>query len=256
MSIPRSGNSLRPALREPDPVPLGMPSRSNRESMAASTGEYPRQAFPVDSANRTPNGSTRQDDPFSTETPPSHPQPHRFSSFDTQLFALNHPSSSPAQAKRALEAHMAETDRRIQETSKLGTTLVQQRVALAQRLQDVGSQEEEAHISPELRQKLVEIEKEYNEVGRQSARAFLGPKAEAAGEGSNAPFALDGRASSTPYLFGGCLLTLNHRIPQVLRNSLVKRPIRHPRLMFQENNEIKHREPMTLTLRQRSVHHC
>ena len=92
---------------------------------------------------------------------------------------------------------MAETDRRIQETSKLGTSLVQQRVNLAQRLQDVGSQEEEAHISPELRQKLVEIEREYNEVGRQSARAFLGPKSEAAGEGSNAPFALDGRASVT-----------------------------------------------------------
>lgn len=96
---------------------------------------------------------------------------------------------------------MAETDRRIQETSKLGTTLVQQRVALAQRLQDVGSQEEEAHISPELRQKLVEIEKEYNEVGRQSARAFLGPKAEAAGEGSNAPFALDGRNPASPTKF-------------------------------------------------------
>ncbi|KAF6239722.1 hypothetical protein HO173_002268 [Letharia columbiana] len=139
----------------------------------------------------------RQNDPFATETPPSHPHPHRFSSFDTQLFALNHPSSSPAQAKRALEAHMAETDRRIQETSKLGTTLVQQRVNLAQRLRDVGSQEEEAHISPELRQKLIEIEREYNEVGRQSARAFLGPKSEAVGEGSNTPFALDGRASST-----------------------------------------------------------
>ena len=196
MSVPRSGNSVRPALHEPDPVPLGVPSRSNRESMATSAGEYPRQAVSIDSANGTLNGTNRQDDPFATETPPSHPHLHRFSSFDTQLFALNHPASSPAQAKRALEAHMAETDRRIQETSKLGTTLVQQRVNLAHRLQDLGSQEEDAHISPELRQKLVEIEREYNEVGRQSARAFLGPKSEAAGEGSNAPFALDGRASS------------------------------------------------------------
>lgn len=96
---------------------------------------------------------------------------------------------------------MAETDRRIQETSKLGTSLVQQRVNLAQRLRDVGSQEEEAHISPELRQKLIEIEREYNEVGRQSARAFLGPKSEAAGEGSNAPFALDGRNPASPTKF-------------------------------------------------------
>ncbi|CAD6566095.1 MAG: hypothetical protein ASARMPREDX12_007543 [Alectoria sarmentosa] len=167
--------------------------------MATSTGEHPRQVVPVEPSNGTPNGTNRQDDPFATEPPSSRPQPHRYSSFDTQLFALNHPSSSPAQAKRALEAHMAETDRRIQETSKLGTTLVQQRVNLAQRLRDVGSQEEEAQISPELRQKLVEIEREYNEVGRQSARAFLGPKSEAAGEGSNAPFALDGRASPTSY---------------------------------------------------------
>ena len=196
MSVPRSGNSVRPALHEPDPIPLGMPSRLNRETTATSNGDYHRQALPVGSSNGTSSGTQRQDDPFATETPPSRPHPNRFSSFDTQLFALNHPSSSPAQAKRALEAHLAETDRRIQETSKLGTTLVQQRINLSQRLQDVGSQEEEAHISPELRQKLVDIEREYNEVGRQSARAFLGPKSEAAGEGANAPFALDGKASS------------------------------------------------------------
>lgn len=96
---------------------------------------------------------------------------------------------------------MAETDRRIQETSKLGTTLVQQRVNLGQRLQEIGSQEEEAQISPELRQKLVEIEREYNEVGRQSARAFLGPKSEAAGDGSSAPFALDGKNLASPTKF-------------------------------------------------------
>lgn len=189
---------MRPVLHEPDPVPLGMPSRSSRENTATSNGEYSRQAYPVGPSNGTPSATSKQDDPFATETPPLRPHPNRFSSFDTQLFALNHPSSSPAQAKRALEAHLAETDRRIQETSKLGTNLVQQRINLSQRLQDVGSQEEEAHISPELRQKLVEIEREYNEVGRQSARAFLGPKAEAAGEGANASFALDGKASSIP----------------------------------------------------------
>ena len=215
MSVPRSGNPVRSALHEPDPVPLGMPSRSNRDNTPTSNGGYSRQAFPVASPNGTisgtsrqavaspngtPSGTNRHDDPFAKETPPSRPHPNRFSSFDTQLFALNHPSSSPAQAKRALEAHLAETDRRIQETSKIGTTLVQQRINLAQRLQDVGSQEEEAQISPELRQKLIDIEKEYNEVGRQSARAFLGPKSEAAGEGANAaPFALDGKASPNPW---------------------------------------------------------
>jgi len=145
-------------------------------------------------ANEKMNGINGKEDPFAAETPPPHP-PHRFSSFDTQLFALNHPSSSPAQAKKALEAHLAETDRRIQETSKLGTTLVQQRVSLSNRLREVSTQEEDAKIGPELRQKLVDIEREYNDVGRQSAKAFLGPKSDTPGPGdaSNAPFALDGR---------------------------------------------------------------
>ena len=157
--------------------------------MATSVADSPRQPAAFDGVN----GFGKEEDPFAAETPPAHPHPHRFSSFDPQLFALNHPSSSPAQAKRALEAHLAETDRRIQETSKLGTTLVQQRQNLSQRLREVGSQDEEAEIGPELRQKLTEIEKEYNEVGRQSARAFLGPKASTHGDGPDVLLALDGR---------------------------------------------------------------
>lgn len=113
-------------------------------------------------------------DPFSANAAPSQSQQHRFSAFDTQLFALNRPDSSPAQAKKALEAHLAETDRKIQEASKLGSTLVQQRVNLANSLREVSSRSEGNKISPELRQKLVEIEKEYNEVGRQSAKASIG----------------------------------------------------------------------------------
>ena len=137
-------------------------------------------------------------DPFSLETPPAQRQPHRFSAFDTQLFALNHPSSSPAQTRKALENHLAETDRRIQDTSKLGTTLVQQRVNLSNRLREVGNQDDDSKIGPELRQKLVEIEREYNEIGRQSAKAFLSPKSDgSAQEGSNATFALDGRVGNS-----------------------------------------------------------
>lgn len=157
--------------------------------MATSVGDNPRQPVSLEGVN----GTHEEGDPFALETPDARPHSHRYSSFDTQLFALNHPSSSPAQAKRALEAHLAETDRRIQETSKLGTTLVQQRQNLSQRLRDVGSQDEEAQIGPELRQKLVDIEREYNDVGRQSARAFLGPRASTQGEGLDTPFALDGR---------------------------------------------------------------
>lgn len=211
--------------------------------MATSLGEDSHHAIKVEDSN----GVSGQVDPFALETPPAHPRPHRYSPFDTQLFASNHASSSPAEAKKALEAHLAETDRRIQETSKLGTSLVQQRVKLSQRLGEVGSQGQDSQISPELRQKLVEIEREYHEVGRQSARAFLGPKADVSGsgEGSNAPFALDGRVSyqsAEPIII---VLIRAFRILRVLPSSLVKLLIRHPRSMSRESNVTKLREQMT-----------
>jgi hypothetical protein len=215
--------------------------------MATSIGESTRQPVALDGVN----GIHLQGDPFAMETPPTHPHPHRFSSYDTQLFSLNHPSSSPAQAKRALEAHLAETDRRIQETSKLGTTLVQQRQNLSLRLRDVGSQDEEGEISPELRQKLIEIEKEYNEVGRQSARAFLGPKANTQGDGSDAPFALDGRVRcsfpSTQVSLIGIL-----RIMQVLQNFPARLRTHPQRSMSREDSGTRLLKPMTLSLQPRS----
>ena len=125
-------------------------------------------------------------DPFlNSSTSSNH---HRFSHFDNQLFALG-PTTSPDQAKRALEAHLAETERRIQDASKLGTTLVQQRKDLAERLKEVEKQQNEGDITPELRQKLVEIEKEYNEVGRESARAFLPKSRVSSSEMGGSPFA-------------------------------------------------------------------
>ena len=132
--------------------------------------------------------SDQQNDPFlSSSTGSNH---HRFSHFDNQLFALG-PTTSPDQAKRALEAHLAETERLIQEASKLGTTLVQQRKDLAERLKEVEKQQIEGDITPELRQKLVEIEKEYNEVGRESARAFLPKSRVPSNEMGGSPFAGD-----------------------------------------------------------------
>lgn len=123
------------------------------------------------------NESQGGDDPFVTTSSQSKkPRSHRYSSFDTDLFSLDRSSSSPSQAKRSLEAHLAETDRRLQEASKLGTALVKQRKDLSDRLEEVERQQEEAEIGPELRQKLIDVEKEYIEVGRESARAGLGPK--------------------------------------------------------------------------------
>lgn len=104
---------------------------------------------------------------------------HRYSSFDTQLFSLN--ASSPAQAKRALEAHLAETERRLEEASKLGTALIDQQQQLAEQLKEVEQQQDDGEMGPALRRKLADLEKEYNEIGRESARAFLAPKRLAGG---------------------------------------------------------------------------
>lgn len=104
---------------------------------------------------------------------------HRYSSFDTQLYSLN--AASPAQAKRALEAHLAETERRLEEASKLGTALIDQQRELEDKLKEVEQQQDEGEVGPELRRKLADLEREYNEIGRESARAFLAPKRMAAG---------------------------------------------------------------------------
>ncbi|KAM0129844.1 hypothetical protein ACHAP3_007581 [Botrytis cinerea] len=136
--------------------------------------------------------SSSSNDPFLS--PPSVLSGHRFSHFDKQLFALG-PSTSPEQAKRALEAHLAETERRIQEASNLGTTLLQQRKDLGERLKEVEKQQSEGDITPELRQKLVDIEREYNEVGRETARAFLPKSRVPSSEMGSSPFT-DKRSAS------------------------------------------------------------
>ncbi|TVY34266.1 Anucleate primary sterigmata protein A [Lachnellula occidentalis] len=139
-----------------------------------------------------------QNDPFlSSSTSSAH---HRFSHFDSQLFALG-PTTSPEQAKRALEAHLAQTEQRIQDASKIGTTLVQQRKELEDRLKEVEKQQSEGDITPELRQKLIDIEKEYNEVGRESARAFLPKSRVSSGEIGNSPYTGETKRAASPSKF-------------------------------------------------------
>lgn len=120
--------------------------------------------------------ASMMEDPFVSNSaqPPAARESHRYSSFDTQLFSLN--ASSPAQAKRALEAHLAETQRRLEEASKLGTALIDQQNELTEQLKEVERQQDEGEMGPELRQKLADLEREYTEIGRETARAFLAPK--------------------------------------------------------------------------------
>jgi hypothetical protein len=158
----------------------------------AASGEpsQPSLAIP-DHMDTTGDEAENLNDPFLSSSGGN--KNHRYSHFDNQLFSLG-PAASPEQAKRALEAHLAETEKRIQDASKLGTTLVNQRKELAERLKEVEKQQSEGDITPELRQKLVEIEKEYNEVGRESARAFL-PKSRVSSSemAAGSPFAGEGK---------------------------------------------------------------
>jgi len=165
-------------------------------------------------------------DPFVSSThtgsgPSQHHHHHRYSNFDGQLFAMG-PGTSAEQAKRALRAHLAETDRRMEEAGKLGTALVQQRRELEERLQEVDQLQAESELTSELKQKLVEIEKEYNEVARESARAFLPkqriPSNETAAGSPYAPEGKGGRVSK--------LDSSSHRPPSPLRFV-----IRVPRLL-------------------------
>ncbi|KAI0376933.1 hypothetical protein F5Y04DRAFT_193994 [Hypomontagnella monticulosa] len=170
----------------------------------ASYGESGEASSPV-----PPRAMTPQHDPFVAATAlqrPSSVNRHRFSNFDSQLFALG-PHASPRQARRALEAHLAETERRMEEAGKLGHALVQQQKELQERLMEVERQEAEGELTDDLRQKLVEIEKDYNDVARESARAFLPkqrvPSNEAAAGSPFVPEGKGGRRSVSPSKFEG-----------------------------------------------------
>ncbi|KAK6424708.1 hypothetical protein LTR81_002739 [Elasticomyces elasticus] len=114
----------------------------------------------------------------------------RYASYDT-----DYTTNSPSHAKRALEAHLKDTDLRIQNASKLGTTLLQQRKELSARLEDVQKVQNDGEVPADLKKKLVELEKEYNEIGKESARAFL-PKSNATPGAT--PAVLSGQAGTSP----------------------------------------------------------
>ncbi|KAE8349919.1 hypothetical protein BDV28DRAFT_51592 [Aspergillus coremiiformis] len=144
------------------------------------------------------------DDPFVsplTEGAASR-ESHRYSSFDTQLFSLD--ASSPAQVKRALQAHLAETERRLEEASKLGTALIEQQKELEDKLKEVEQHQEASQVGPDLQRKLLDLEREYQEIGRETARAFLAPKRLAGGdEGHLGTPSLEQKSPLSPALFAG-----------------------------------------------------
>jgi hypothetical protein len=119
-------------------------------------------------------------DPFVDDGQPRHSfHAHRYSSLvDPESIALG-ASMSPSHVKRSLVAHLAETERRLHDTQKLGESLLLQQSELNDKLREVEEQQGEAEITPELRQRLADLEKEHNDVGKEIARALLGPKSRA-----------------------------------------------------------------------------
>ncbi|ERF71070.1 hypothetical protein EPUS_03351 [Endocarpon pusillum Z07020] len=130
-----------------------------------------------------------------------HPHPHRYSAFDHQIFSLD-AASSPSSAKRAIEAHLAETNRRLEDASRLGTSLVEQRAQLAEKLKEVEKRKDDAELPPELKEKLAEIERDYNDVGRETARALLAPRTRVVGTddrpSESSPVVLSTQANASP----------------------------------------------------------
>ncbi|QDS74831.1 hypothetical protein FKW77_002696 [Venturia effusa] len=129
----------------------------------ATTANPPPGAMPVDD-----NRSSL--DPFLGHSQDE--KRHRYSGFDNNLFSL-YANGSPSQAKRALEAHLLETERRLNEASRLGQVLIDQRKELEDKLQEVDSQQQHNEITPDLKKRLLELENEVNEVSRDTARAFV-----------------------------------------------------------------------------------
>ncbi|KAL7919367.1 hypothetical protein ACQKWADRAFT_323045 [Trichoderma austrokoningii] len=117
----------------------------------------------------------------------------RLSGFEQELRAASS-ASDPRQAKRALEARLAETDRRLDEAAKLGTALVSQRKTLAEQLHEIDSLQAQEELAPELRKRLVDIEKDYNDLARESARAFLPKQRVTSNENPGSPFMMESRA--------------------------------------------------------------
>lgn len=136
--------------------------------------------------------SSSLSDPFISN--PSRPPHLRYSVFDSVLFAPGSGTSAD-QVKRALEAHLADIQRRMEEAGKLGSSLVRQQKELTERLKEVTQLDVEGDLTPDLRQRLLDIEKQYNEVAKESARAFLPKQRIPSNETSaSSPFAPEGKS--------------------------------------------------------------
>ncbi|RMD40668.1 hypothetical protein DV735_g4477, partial [Chaetothyriales sp. CBS 134920] len=81
------------------------------------------------------------------------------------------PGDSPAQIKKTVEAHLREIERQLEETQRLGTSLLQQHTEFTTKLSEVDDDQEAVPL--ELRKRLAQLGKDHDDVGREVARALL-----------------------------------------------------------------------------------
>lgn len=93
-------------------------------------------------------------------------------------------SNSPEAVKAQLQQHLAETEKRIEAAGRLGTSLVKQQQELAERLREVEEQGQNGNgeISEELTRKLMDIEREFENAGRDSSRMLASKSRQTSGE--------------------------------------------------------------------------
>lgn len=154
---------------------------------------------PSTRASRASDGT----DPFVVN--PSGPMHLRRSDFSSPLFGLG-PGASAEQAKRVLLAHLQDTEQRMEEAGKLGTSLLHQQKELEHRLREIEQLESEEQLTPDLRQRLADIEKDYNEVAKESARAFLPkPRVPSNEAAQGSPFAPEGKGGRVSACSSACI---------------------------------------------------
>jgi hypothetical protein len=151
-------------------------------------------------------------DPFLTtdDTTTTTPAHHRYSQYDHEFFVTG--PSSPESAKRALAAHLQETERRLEEAGKLGNALVAQRKELTEQLKEIEKVNNEEELSQELRERMVDIEKEFNTLTRESARNLLPKQRVPSNEAHpSSPFAPDTKGPRVV-----CRLQISHPLDRAI----------------------------------------
>ncbi|KAF8418950.1 hypothetical protein EV426DRAFT_577225 [Tirmania nivea] len=129
-------------------------------------------ALPVDDPFTTPD--TRRSGSLFASGSRLDPSP-RLDSSPNGLSLMTPPS--PTQLKRTLIARLEDVQKRLQAAGQLGESLVRQQRELQEKIKEVEAEAAKGgEISPELREKLTALEKEYNEVHKESTRALLSSK--------------------------------------------------------------------------------